>query len=228
MNCGIDVVDKYCYLGIIFSACGSFKKACDALYDKALKAFYKFKQLHPQNNIKLAMRLFDCLVVPVLTYAGVVWGPLYAHKMSQENFFTTCNDSPIERLNVKLCKYLLGVHKKSTNNAVRGELGRYPIFVNVLEHSVRYYQRILSNPCNSLVKLSCLDSDIGSWEKSWVAVIGRLMSMFGTLDLMKTHMLKLYQDKWKELIHDISENDDGKLRAYVKFKNEFKIGNYLL
>ena len=81
MNCDIEITDKYCYLGIIFSASGSFTKACDALYDKALKAFYKFKQLHPQNNVKLAMRLFDTLVVPILTYAGTIWAPLYTHKI---------------------------------------------------------------------------------------------------------------------------------------------------
>ena len=116
----VEIVKQYCYLGILFTSCGSFKNASDALYDKALKAFYKFKQLHPQNNVILALQLFDTLVSPILTYAGVVWGPLYAHKISRENFFTICNDSPIERLNVKLCRYLLGVHKKSSNNAVRG------------------------------------------------------------------------------------------------------------
>ena len=228
MNCDIEITDKYCYLGIIFSASGSFTKACDALYDKALKAFYKFKQLHPQNNVKLAMRLFDTLVVPILTYAGTIWAPLYAHKISIENFFTTCNDSPIERLNVKLCKYLLGVHKKSTNNAVRGELGRYPLLINVLECSVRYYNRMLSSRNDSLVKLSCLDSDVRSCEKSWVVAIENLSTLFGTQAQMKTRMLQLYQEKWENLIHSLSMDNDGKLRTYAKLKKSFKIENYVL
>ena len=59
-----------------------------------------------------------------MSYAGVVWAPLYATKTSKDNFFTICNNSPIEKLNIKLCKYILGVPKSSTNDAVRGELGR--------------------------------------------------------------------------------------------------------
>ena len=76
MNSNIEIVQKYCYLGIIFSSTGNFKNACDALYDKALKAFYKFKQLHPQNNVKIALQLFDTLILPIVSYASVVWAPL--------------------------------------------------------------------------------------------------------------------------------------------------------
>ena len=55
MGHNIEIVNNYCYLGIIFTKSGSFDKANDALYDKALKAFFKFKQLYPQNNVKLAI-----------------------------------------------------------------------------------------------------------------------------------------------------------------------------
>ena len=223
----IEIVNKYCYLGIIFSASGSFTNACDALFDKALKAFYKFKQLHPQNNAKLAARLFDALVVPILTYAGVVWGPLYAHKISTDNFFTTCNDSPIERLNVKLCKYLLGVHKKSTNNAVRGELGRYPLLINVLENSVRYYTRILNASSDSLVKLSCSDREICLYEKSWISIISKLRATFGQ-NTMKAHMLDLYKENWESLMNSFSNDPDSKLRTYAKYKKYFCTENYVL
>ena len=223
----IEIVNKYCYLGIIFSACGSFTKACDALYDKALKAFYKFKQLHPQNNVKLALRLFDALIVPILTYAGVVWGPLYAHRISKDNFSSTCNDSPIERLNVKLCKYILGVHKKSTNNAVRGELGRYPLLINVFEHAVRYYNRISHANSDSLVKLSCFDNEICSNEKSWISVINRVCSLFSQ-NTMKAHMCKLYKENWENLMNSFRNDSDSKLRSYTKFKKHFCLENYVL
>ena len=35
----------------------------------------------------------------------------------------------IEKLNLHLCKFILGVCRKSTNDAVRGELGRLPILL---------------------------------------------------------------------------------------------------
>ena len=39
----IDIVTDYCYLGIIFSACGSFTKASKVLYDKSLRAMFTLK-----------------------------------------------------------------------------------------------------------------------------------------------------------------------------------------
>lgn len=227
MDNDIEIVNNYCYLGIIFSASGSFTKACDALYDKAMKAFYKFKQLSPQNNVQLALRLFDALVVPILTYAGTVWGPLYAHRISKENFFTLCNDSPIEKLNVKLSKYVLGVHKKSTNIAVRGELGRYPLLISVLEHSVRYFDKISSDTRNSLVKLSCTDSELCTNNKSWTVVVNKLCTLFDK-SMMKASMQQLYREKWENLIYSFSTDSDNKLRTYAKFKKSFKMENYVL
>ena len=108
----IDIVQQYCYLGIIFSSCGSFKRACNLLYDKALKAFYMLKQIQPHNNVKIAFSLFDALVLPILSYGGIVWGPLYAKKVTTANFMSSCNDSSVENLNIKMCKYLLGAYKK--------------------------------------------------------------------------------------------------------------------
>ena len=73
----VETVQSYCYLGIIFSSCGSFTRACDALTDKALKAFYKFKQIHPYNNVTLSLKLFDSLVTPIATVViskGVLTG----------------------------------------------------------------------------------------------------------------------------------------------------------
>ena len=115
----LEIVKQYCYLGIIFSSSGSFNNACSVLYDKALKAFYLLKQIEPQHSVTLSLKLFDTLVLPILSYGGVVWGPLYAHKTNLQNFMNIFNYSQIEKLNVKMCKYLLGVHRKSTNDAVR-------------------------------------------------------------------------------------------------------------
>ena len=90
----------------------------------------------------MALTLFDSLVLPIISYGSVVWGPLLAQKVNTNNFKNICNDAPIEKLNVKLCKYLLGVHRKSTNDAVRAELGRFPLLIKVLHYSHRFLQRV--------------------------------------------------------------------------------------
>ena len=204
-NAHVEIVQQYCYLGIVFTSSGKFKTACDVLYGKALKAFYKFKQLRPQNNVKLALHLFDTLVAPIITYAGVVWAPLSVHKITEDNFINICDKSPIERLNVKLCKFLLGVQKSSTNSAVKGELGRYPLLINILDHAVCYSNRIYSLNDKSLVKLSCLDTNVNNVYECWTSAIHKIQRTFSGA-ILKSSMQMNYRDKWASFI----QNNEGK------------------
>jgi hypothetical protein len=41
-----------------------------------------------------------------------------------------------------LCKFLLGVHKNSTNFAVQSELGRFPLHLDILKQILRFWQRL--------------------------------------------------------------------------------------
>ena len=104
--------------------------------------------------------LFDAFVQPIVSYVGFVWAPLCAHQIKYQHYFINiCNDFPIEP-NVKLCKYILGTHKSSTNNAVKGELGRYPLPTNIIDHTVRYFNRIDNLNNTTLVTLSCMDDGV--------------------------------------------------------------------
>ena len=80
----IEIVQNYTYLGILFSSSGSFNPAIKALYDKALKSFFKLKQVNPRNNVLMALKLFDMLVTPILTYGSCVWGPTLVKKIQHQ------------------------------------------------------------------------------------------------------------------------------------------------
>lgn len=49
---------------------------------------------------------------------------LKCEKLEVEHCF---RNLPCERIHLKFCKYLLGVHSKSTNFLVLSELGRFPL-----------------------------------------------------------------------------------------------------
>ena len=220
----LEIVKQYCYLGIIFSSSDSFNNACSVLYDKALKAFYLLKQIEPQHSVTLSLKLFDTLVLPILSYGGVVWGPLYAHKTNLQNFMNICNYSPIEKLNVKMCKYLLGVHRKSTNDAVRGELGRFPLLITILNNSFRYFEKMKTRCNNSLAKISCMDDDLLSLNSSWFNCMERLVHCFNQSRSLLSDMKNVYKIAWTNMITTC----DGKLRTYSQFKKEFSIENYII
>ena len=40
--------------------------------------------------------------------------------------------SPLEKLNFHMCKYVLGVGKKTSNIATYGELSRYPFYIDTV------------------------------------------------------------------------------------------------
>ena len=231
----IEIVLSYCYLGIIFSASGCFKKACEALTSKALKAFYKFKQIHPNNNVPLALKLFDTLVTPIATYGGAIWGVLCTGKNFDVYDLNLYDKAPLEKLNLKLCKYLLGVNKFSVNHAVRGELGRYPMLINVLDMSVKFKKRVLILSNDNLVKKSCLDLNASFCDKnlyeqsakksSWLSRIDHL-SRIGLCDQTKPLLQNIYSCLWNDLMSN--QTCDNKLRTYAKFKKEFELENYII
>ena len=58
-------------------------------------------------------------------------------KKSNNNFKNICDSPVFEKLNIKLCKYILCTGKYSVNDAVQGELGRFPFMISILSHSFK-------------------------------------------------------------------------------------------
>lgn len=96
----IEIVNKFVYLGIVFTTGGSFIGTQKTLAGQALKAIFRLnKYLYKFTNItvKHKLDLFDKLVVPILNYSCEVWG---FH-----------NGSAVESVHTQFCKTLLGVKK---------------------------------------------------------------------------------------------------------------------
>jgi hypothetical protein len=144
----LECVNRYKYLGIHFCASGSFYFAQEDLYKKALKVYFKFSKdlllLNP--TIKTSMHVFDHTIKPILLYSCEVWGMFNPFTSKFRN--TLLNFSRIfdkllaEKLHQKFCKYILGVHSKTSNTAVLSELSRFPIYFNIVKALVKYYYRL--------------------------------------------------------------------------------------
>ena len=77
------------------------------------------------------LKLFDSCVEPILLYGCEVWG--------YENV------DILEKVQTKFCKFIFGVSKYSRNMPVYGELGRYPLSIQIKQRMVRYCTRILKS-----------------------------------------------------------------------------------
>ena len=101
---------------------------------------------------KLANKVFDTLVLPILTYNSEVWCAYLKHdliKLDQFNF---------ERVHLKFCKYYLGVNRKAVNDACRAELGRLPSKLFIEKRILTYLLNLQSldteNLASKVYKLS--------------------------------------------------------------------------
>ena len=146
----LENVNSYTYLGLEFVPSGSFKPAMETLCKKASKAMFKLRQSLNKLNLppKLSLHLYDILIRPICTYACEVWGPFI--KTKDQVFSIECDKYELfdkhcfEKLELKFCKSILGVHRKSSNTAVRGELGRYPTIIFILKQGLKNWFRIAS------------------------------------------------------------------------------------
>ena len=74
-------------------------------------------------------KLFDAMVQPSLLYASEVWGLLH-------------DDSPIEKVHLHACKKILNIPVRTPSDMVYGELGRYPLLVNISVRTIKFWLRI--------------------------------------------------------------------------------------
>ena len=140
--------------------------------NRASKVYFKLVQtLNPKPSVSILTHLFDHMIKPVLHYGCEV---LTSNTVSQKgvtltgdrhtDFFKELKrdfpiistildkDSPLEKLHLKFCKFALGVHQKTSNLGVLGELGRFPIAMEQLLLSAKYFYHIRFNTENKILR----------------------------------------------------------------------------
>lgn len=247
-NITLEQVDEYCYLGITLHFSGNFKRTQKILYSKAIRAYHcLFKSFSNMENvpIKLLLKLFSSTIVPVLLYSCEVWGPYLLGKIHsfatfKTKIFKLTND--IERLHLKFCKRILGVHAKSTNLAVYGELGRAPLIIQIATLITKYWFRTKSPTFTDTLAGEaarvCMDFNLQPilFTKYLLQLCNIEVSNFKNFVIppeeqgnfchyLRNKLHELYTDYWKEQIQQ--GGNSGKLRVFKKLKINFGFENYL-
>lgn len=229
----IETVEKYKYLGILLSCNGNLKHAAEHMYQKSLKAIFSLKSKildydSTSNNLKL--KLFDALIRPILTYGAEIWISDYTIKDK------TLDTLPFEKLQNRFCKYLLGVHKKSSNLASRLELGREPIVNFIYSQVFKYYSRLCQLPDNRLIKeVFELDKSLfHDGYRSWYSLIQTSMDKLSLTesDAQSRNIYKIISSKYisninKELTVLRNQVNENKLNTFSKIYSQFSLQNYL-
>ena len=181
----------------------------------------------------------------IVTYGCENWSTInITPKRKGLPFYEIFKDWEFEKLNMKFCKYILGVSKMCTNIAVLSELGRYPLYINVLTHLFLFWHRLENSPTDLLRKayseMKITASKAPSNCKNlWLSNIIFYSEKLGIdLNICKNYgklkfknMLKKqfkinFLNVWEKNRDEYQENQ-GKLDTYFKFKRTFGYENYL-
>ena len=135
-DCKMKVVNSYNYLGICFSTRLSFDHACQDLVSRAKRALLcimsKLYRIDC-NSINVFLKIFDAQVQPIVLYGAEIWG-------------LDSSSSVIDNVHLFGLKHYLGVDRRTPNDLVYGEVGRFPIQINASVRCIKYW-----------LKLTCMD-----------------------------------------------------------------------
>ena len=230
----IEAVNQYTYVGGVFTPNGKFKQNQIILKNKAMKALFSIKKsilCEKMLNPKLCLKLFDCLIVPILSYCSEVWGTEI-----------TSVDNCLESLCMSYLRFILGVSTRTPFEGIRSELGRFPCKIKLNMSVIRFWCRLNSLPGDHILKNALRENiQISSpWAKFVLYALGSYnhCNVFSTFEVksysqlckkLKQEYENEYLENWKStLFNDSRKNGSGnKLRTYRIFKTKFGFEKYL-
>ena len=144
--------DEYRYLGFVFHATKNMAYGVEYLVAAAKKAVHAMRRrcisLHLSDPATIC-KLFDILVLPILSYSCEVWAvnPKVGAKA--------------ELVHRQFLKQLLGVRKSTTTQIELAEFGRFPLQIHFWQQILRHHNRVRALPNSRLDKLALID---GFWD----------------------------------------------------------------
>ena len=144
----IESTQEYTYLGVKLSPTGNFTITHEQLRDKAMHSFFGISKYTDISTLppQLASKIFDSMIVPILTYHSEVWG---AYTKTDFNRWDTC---PIEKVHLRFCKTFLRTNRRASNLACRAELGRYPLKIAIDQRILNYILHLKAQPESTLAR----------------------------------------------------------------------------
>ena len=219
----LENVKTFKYLGFTISAKNcSFLPTIEDLSIKANRVVYALNNKIKLSKLptKLALKLFNTLISPILLYGSEVWGPFIDHD------FVEWDKTKLEQVHTQFIKRILGCNFKTSNIMSRGEVGQRPLLTDVLKRTVSYMQDIQKRKDSLVFK---------AWEFELNNNTLPNFSLYlRKFDLNPDEIINKSKHTIKKICHDYYDRvwmlglqDSPKAISYIIFKNNIKLENYL-
>ena len=194
----LKVESCYSYLGVIFSTTLKWNRCVEALSSKALRALAGIRKLYfklKQLPVDMVFKMFDVKIKPILLYGSEIWG--------------FQKYEAIEKIQIKLCKMVLGVGRDVKNSIALGECGRLPIVIDTQIRLIKYWCRLVNMPSDRYPKqcYNMLYSHDSSGRKNWVSEVRVLLCKYGfgyVWVMQHSGDIHLFIEQFKSRVKDMS------------------------
>ena len=222
----IEIKETYKYLGCILSETFDFTVTATALAESAGRALGSLiNKYRAADGLPFSVytKLYHACVVPIMDYCASVWG---------FKSYPKCNT-----VHNRAIRVYLGVHNKSSNLAIKGDVGWIDPDVRRKLEMIRMWDRLVKMDDNRLTKRVFL------WDYNqqhgWCSDRKKIFSSIGLNDLYETisvdgfstrSLLTFAETKFKSEQCNKWNTDilkQPKLRTYIQIKNEYKCENYV-
>ena len=181
------MVQDFTYLGVTFSASGSFTKAAQNLRDKANKAMFPLLDTTFKFclDIPTSLSLFDKLIEPIVLYGSEIWGSLSQHQLNSISrdpnlFCRYMIDSQTGKSKLKFSKSILGLKRNTPTLAVYGESGTMPNALTGTLRVIKFWHRIPQKGDRTLVKKALDESkSLPNNLSNWLNTMKTVLNLFG-------------------------------------------------
>ncbi|CAC5376274.1 unnamed protein product [Mytilus coruscus] len=133
-----------------------------------------FKELNTVNNNKLNVN-------------NEYWNALNLCKIPEGHSYLDCNITifntvPTEKINLNMCRYLLKVNRKTCKLALYGELGRFPLYIDIIMSMVKYWIRLYNDKPKDALLSGALAENItmiDNNQQCWLSCIKCILNECG-------------------------------------------------
>ncbi|MEW8545659.1 MAG: reverse transcriptase family protein [Candidatus Thiodiazotropha sp.] len=224
----LEVVSVYKYMGLMITPKLIWTTATNGLATQANKSI--ISMLKMQHSVGYFdydeyFKLFDTMIKPILCYASEIWGYQYSNA--------------VERVHDQFCRKFLKLPSNTANIFVRGECGRWPLYIDYFCKCIKYWIRLMRMdtyryPYQCYKMLRNLD-EVG--RITWATKVKELLYLHGfgyvwfyeNVGDEKIFIKTFRQRLIDSSIQDWSSklNESGKARHYRYIMPNFGLATYL-
>ena len=222
-NVVIENVKSIKYLGFTTAKNCSFLPTLEDLSIKANRAIYTLNTKIKISRFptKVALKLFNTLIKPILLYGSEVWG-------SYTGFdYTTWDRSKTEMTHTQFLKRALGCNIHSSNIMSRGEVGARPLLIDIIKRIISYIKNI--NERRESIVYSAYEFELKNDSEP---NLKKYINNFNLSD--GNEILEKKKNIIKEICRDNYDRcwctmlvESPKANSYIKFKNRISLEKYL-